>query len=98
MTIPINEAQHNVAYFDGPMRPTKLWTLLLQSVNLLIRRTGGASGKALGPLPPYTVATLPDATAYPRSLIYVSDETGGATIAFSDSTNWRRVQDRAVVS
>lgn len=46
----------------------------------------------------YTVLTLPDAALRPRELIFVSDETGGATIAFSDGTNWRRVQDRAVVS
>ena len=45
----------------------------------------------------YTVATVPDATRH-IGLIYVSDETGGATIAFSDGTNWRRVQDRAVIS
>lgn len=46
----------------------------------------------------YTVATLPTASSYPRGLIYVSDETSGATIAFSDGSAWRRVQDRAVVS
>ena len=46
----------------------------------------------------YTVATLPDATLWLRGLIYVSNETGGATLAFSDGTNWRRVQDRAIVS
>ena len=46
----------------------------------------------------YTVATVPTAATYPRGVIYVSDETGGATLAFSDSTNWRRVQDRAIVS
>lgn len=46
----------------------------------------------------YTVSTLPTASAYPRGVIYVSNETGGATLAFSDSTNWRRVQDRAIVS
>lgn len=45
----------------------------------------------------YTVATLPDASA-PGRMIYVSDETGGAVVAFSDGTNWRRVTDRAVVS
>jgi hypothetical protein len=48
-------------------------------------------------LPTYTVATLPSATTA-ATLIYVSDETGGATIAFSDGTDWRRVQDRSVVS
>ena len=46
----------------------------------------------------YTVAGLPSAATYPRGVVYVSNEVGGATLAFSDSTNWRRVQDRAVVS
>jgi hypothetical protein len=45
----------------------------------------------------YTVATLPSA-ATAGQWIYVSDETGGATPAFSDATNWRRVSDRAVVA
>jgi hypothetical protein len=31
-------------------------------------------------------------------MIYVSDETGGAVMAFSDGTNWRRITDRATVS
>jgi hypothetical protein len=44
----------------------------------------------------YTVSTLPTATA--AGLIYVSNETGGATVAFADGTNWRRVQDRNIVS
>ena len=44
----------------------------------------------------YTVATVPTGAA--GKSIYVSDETGGATLAFHDGTNWRRVQDRAVVS
>ena len=46
----------------------------------------------------FTVATLPVASAYPGTVVYVSDETGGATLAFSDGTDWRRVQDRVVVS
>lgn len=45
----------------------------------------------------YTVATVPAATAAGQ-LIYVSDETGGATLAFSDGTDWRRVADRALLS
>ncbi len=67
-------------------------------LNDLIRRTGGERGEALGPLPEYTVATLPSASDNARSWIWVSDETGGATAAISDGTNWRRMQDRAVVS
>lgn len=49
-------------------------------------------------LPVYTVATVPDASAWNGSWIHVSDETGGAVPAFSDGTNWRRCTDRAVVS
>ena len=45
----------------------------------------------------YTVATVPSATQ-PGQMIYVTNETGGATMAFSDGTNWRRIQDRAVIS
>lgn len=44
----------------------------------------------------YTVAGVPTAVA--GGLIYVSDETGGPVMAFSDGTNWRRMTDRAVVS
>ena len=54
----------------------------------------------------YVVASLPDVAIHGNtgsadpfsSLIFVSDETGGATLAFSDGTNWRRVQDRAIVA
>ena len=46
----------------------------------------------------YTVTTVPSASTYSASMIYVTDETGGAIPAFSDGTNWRRVSDRAVIS
>ena len=53
----------------------------------------------------FTVAGLPNATENGTtgsdpfsSIIFVSDETGGAVLAFSDGTNWRRVTDRAIVS
>jgi hypothetical protein len=49
-------------------------------------------------LPSFTVGTLPSASLWTRGLIYVSDDVGGTTPAFSDGTNWRRVADRAVVS
>lgn len=47
--------------------------------------------------PSYTVATLPSAGTAGRS-VYVTDEVGGATLAFADGTNWRRVQDRVIAS
>ncbi len=46
----------------------------------------------------FTVSTVPDATENEGRMIYVQDETGGATMAFSDGSDWRRVQDRAVIS
>lgn len=45
----------------------------------------------------YKVDGLPSA-AQPGQMIYVSDETGGSVMAFSDGSNWRRITDRAVVS
>lgn len=46
----------------------------------------------------YTVATVPDAATSTGQIILVTDETGGATLAFSDGTNFRRMQDRAIIS
>lgn len=47
----------------------------------------------------YTVAGVPSAvTVGAGTMIYVSNETGGAVMAFSDGTDWRRVTDRAVIS
>ena len=54
-----------------------------------------------GPIRPkaYSVATLPSASGNGAgAIIYVSNETGGAVLAFSDGTNWRRVTDRAIVA
>ena len=45
----------------------------------------------------YAVADLPDVTAATR-IVYVTDEVDGPTLAFNDGTDWRRVQDRAVVT
>jgi hypothetical protein len=46
-----------------------------------------------------TVAGLPPASsAGPGAMIYVSNESGGAVIAFSDGSNWRRMTDRVIVS
>ena len=45
----------------------------------------------------FLVASLPS-SAQPGQMIYVSDETGGSVMAFSDGTNWRRITDRTIVS
>lgn len=46
----------------------------------------------------YAVLDLPPADLHTGWLVFVPDETGGATVAFSDGTDWRRMQDRNVVS
>jgi hypothetical protein len=49
----------------------------------------------------FTVAQLTGdfaASLWTGATVHVSNETGGAVLAFSDGTNWRRVTDRAVVS
>lgn len=69
----------------------RAWQIWLQNLRNLM-------GVKPFPLASYTVATLPAAASYTNHTVYVSDETGGGTIAFSDGTDWRRVQDRAIVS
>ena len=50
-------------------------------------------------LPQNTVSGVSAASSANKGqIVYISDETGGATLAFSDGTNWRRLQDRAVIS
>jgi len=47
----------------------------------------------------FTVLTVPSAAAAGAgAMIYVSDETGGAVLAFSDGTNWKRVTDRTTIA
>ncbi len=66
---------------------------IVQKLNVQIFASTGSR------IPSYTVATLPAVPpADSPSLIYVSNETGGAVPAFSDGTNWRRVTDRTIVA
>lgn len=49
-------------------------------------------------LPTFTVAGLPAAAAGNiGSLAYVSDASGGATVAYSNGTNWLKVHDNLAV-
>ena len=70
------------------------WKTVLEMFGL----TESGTSTVIFQAPTYTVLTLPTAATYPRGIIYVSDEAGGAVLAFSDATNWRRVTDRAIVS
>lgn len=79
-------------YFNADGQPTNA------GQHLLAQFAGVNSPVFVGVpvLPSYTVATLP--TVIAGGWIYVADESGGAVMAFSDGTNWRRCTDRAVVS
>ena len=46
----------------------------------------------------YTVETVPDASVSEGDVIYVSNESGGAVLAFSDGNQWLRVNDRVPIS
>lgn len=72
--------------------------LLAVRANASFPKDGTERMQAPSRMKSYAVADLPDATLWEGATIYVSDESGGAVIAFSDGTNWRRVTDRAVVS
>jgi hypothetical protein len=53
------------------------------------------------PMKSFTVAELTGAYAaslWSGAIVFVSNETGGAVLAFSDGTDWRRVTDRTIVS
>jgi hypothetical protein len=73
---------------------------ITDTVIAIVNNDYGTLSTGSGPVefPQYTVSTLPDADVWTGHMIYVSNETGGATMAFSDGTNWRRIQDRAIVS
>lgn len=64
----------------------------------LLQVNGSASFAGAAKLAAFTVATVPSAAANTSGLIHISNESGGATPAFSDGTNWRRVHDRAIIS
>ena len=84
---PIQEkTTNNMGYFPQP------WVKWFTKVYSII------SGKEPFVVVNYTVANLPDAADYLSCIVYVSNETGGAVLAFSDGINWRRVTDRAIVS
>lgn len=48
-------------------------------------------------LPSFTTESLPP-TSPSAQLAFLSDDEGGASIIFSDGTNWRRVSDQSIIS
>jgi hypothetical protein len=93
-TIPITEFDPRKLFLD---KTGQMMRDAFTRLNDLIKRTGGERGEAFGPLPDYTVATLPSAANNARCLIYVSDGTSNKRLAISDGVAWR-FPDGATVS
>lgn len=72
--------------------------LLAMRANASLPNDGTAGMIAPLRLSEYTVATVPTASEWTGAMIYVSDETGGATTAVSNGTNWVRSSDLATIS
>lgn len=72
---------------------SEIWLRMLYGVR------DAVTGAAPPQVPAVTVAQAQRTNASPAGqLIYVTDEAGGAVLAVSDGTNWRRQTDRAVIS
>lgn len=95
-----NPSVLSLSKYDATLNQALYQSLIkiAQRLNDALMKDGSEAMTAPVVLSSYTVAALPDATAYTGGMIYVSNETGGAVPAFSDGTNWRRVTDRAIVS
>jgi hypothetical protein len=68
------------------------------SVNQLY--VGNGSIFSSGPLYPnqYKIINLPSVGDSTGGLIYVTDEVGGGSLAYSNGTNWLRIYDNAIIS
>jgi hypothetical protein len=72
--------------------------LIASRVNASLAKDGTVGMSAPLPLMAFEVSDLPSAAIWEGAIVYVPDEDGGAVLAFSDGTDWRRSTDRSVVS
>lgn len=70
------------------------WKTIVEAFNLSVE----TDANLLFQPKSYTVLTLPAAATYPRAIVYVSDQSTGAEMAFSDGSVWRIFSTRAQVS
>lgn len=69
-----------------------------QRINSNLPLDGDSAMEAPLALQQLAIADLPSASDWEGALVYVTDDTGGATPAYSDGTDWRRLRDDAVVT
>lgn len=72
--------------------------LLANRANAALNKDGTNGMIAPLQLATYLFDDVPDPALWEGAIIYVPDEAGGAVLAFSDGTDWRRTTDRAVIS
>ena len=72
----------------GGKPPSVQYTLFFDDIETILNSLVGDALNLSGFS--YTVATVPDASTLPNSLIFVTDETGGAVPAFSRGSDWRQ--------
>lgn len=96
----VTDGEGNISFADlGD--PVEDYGSITESANVTVDYGGVSDTETRSPTghDGYTVAEA-NALTYinPGDMIFVSDEAGGATMAFYDGSNWRRIQDRAVIS
>ncbi len=91
------EARGTAADIDVQLKPKGAGAVDIANGALEMAGTAVINSSRHPVLRSYAKASLPSATVAAQ-FIYVTDDAGGATPAFSDGTNWRRVADRAVIS
>ncbi len=85
-------------HVEADITDLQAYALAADVVKLTGDQTIAGTKTFSGPVifPSYTVATLP--TGIAGSMIFVTDDVGGATPAYYDGAAWRRVSDRTVVT
>jgi hypothetical protein len=83
---------------EADYSPVQLFKIVLSKTNFTSKTYDDIQVYPNHRLQVYAKGDLPTASTHTACMVYVSDEAGGATIAFSNGTNWVRVQDLATVS
>ena len=91
MSDPIAAPRADEAVLAGQSL-TRSWWRWVSRVTLVLQ------GREPFKLSEYTVASLPDPSAWKRCLVYVTNEGGGECLAYSDGSLWRRVDDNTEVT
>ncbi len=91
--------------FGGVSMAPVLMDMWEMAAIAVLRVFKSVNATELGTEPPWPLRmiqvsklALPTPTDNVGSLIYVTDDVGGAVTAFSDGVHWRRMTDRAIIS